>query len=101
VIVYLDDERPAPRGTKLCRWPEEVIALIKAGGVECVDLDYYLGEGREIVNPRTGMDVLTFLLGRVREGHSVPRIMIHTADPDARRRMYEVREQIERCYHGL
>jgi len=81
------------------RWPEEVIKLIKAGGVECVDLDYYLGEGRETVRPRTGLDVLTFLLEWVREGHSAPRIMIHTADPDARRQMYLLREQIERLHH--
>ena len=59
--IFLDDERATPPGWRACRWPEEVIALIKAGGVEVISLDYYLGEGREYTNPRTGMDVLVWL----------------------------------------
>jgi hypothetical protein len=81
---------------RLCRWPEEVIDLIKAGRVRSVDLDYDLGESYAgIANPRTGMDVLTFLLDWVAQGNEPPRIRVHTADQKARWRMAELREMIK------
>ncbi len=94
--IWLDDLRPCPPGHVLCRWPEEVIALIKQGNVYSIDLDHDLGEGSEYVNPRTGMDVLTWLEEWVYKGNKAPRIRIHTANPVARDRMrfaaYRIRE---------
>lgn len=91
MLLYLDDERPAPPGWRACRWPEEVIALIKTGGVEAISLDYYLGEGREYANPRTGMDVLIWLETWVgKEGNEAPRISVHSRDPENARKMGEL-----------
>jgi len=82
--LYLDDERKPHEGWTLCRWPEEVIAAIKAGGVEAISLDHDLGEGREYANPRTGMDVLTWLEQWVMaEGNESPRIYIHSMNAAA------------------
>jgi hypothetical protein len=92
--VYLDDTRPAPSGWHLCRWPEEVIELIKQGGVEAVDHDHDLGEGSEYANPRTGEDVLKFLEEWVHDGHEPPRIMIHTMNAAKRVRMIQTANAI-------
>lgn len=92
--IYLDDERPAPPGWVLCRWPEEVIALIREGDVETVDLDHDLGEGNECVKPRTGMDVLKFLEEWVESGQTPPRIMIHTMNASVRAVMARVAKSI-------
>lgn len=92
--IYLDDERPAPRGWILCRWPEEVIDLIRSGDVEAVDLDHDLGEGNEVTHPRTGMDVLKFLEEWVESGRSPPHIMIHTMNASVRMLMVRVAKSI-------
>lgn len=77
--IYLDDERKPYQNWTLCRWPEEVIAAIKAGGVEAISLDHDLGEGSETHKPRTGMDVLTWLEWWVMvEGNKSPRIYVHS-----------------------
>ncbi len=91
--IYLDDERRAPAGWLLCRWPEEVIAAIEKGGVTDVSLDWYLGEDNCAHN-RTGMDVLTWLKTKVIEpGFRLPRIVIHSGHEDMRWKMKaEIRE---------
>ena len=99
MMIYLDDERSCPRGWHSCRWPEEVIELIKTGVVEAVDLDHDLGEGQEFLNPRTGMDVLTFLEQWVEDGHVPPRIMIHTSNPPAKQRMIAASRAIRERWH--
>ena len=55
--VYLDDERPTPDGWHTCRWPEEVIELLKAGGVTHLSLDHDLGDD----NHGTGYDVVLWI----------------------------------------
>jgi hypothetical protein len=30
IRIFLDDERPAPNGWTLCRWPQDVIDLLQA-----------------------------------------------------------------------
>ncbi|PZP08852.1 MAG: hypothetical protein DI621_07230 [Pseudomonas protegens] len=42
--IYLDDERQTPQGWVRTYWPDEVIALLKAGGVEDISLDHDLGD---------------------------------------------------------
>jgi hypothetical protein len=82
--VFLDDERPTPDGWHRCYWPDEVIALLQAGGVEWVSLDHDLGDDAR----GTGYDVLTWIEEAVvLRGFKPPRIMIHTANPAARDRM--------------
>lgn len=92
--IYLDDERPAPSGWILCKWPEEVIDLIRSGDVEAVDLDHDLGEGSEFIKPRTGMDVLKFLEEWVESGRKPPRIAIHTMNASVRMLMARVAKSI-------
>ena len=94
--IFLDDTRDAPKGWKRCFWPVEVIDLLLEHRVEVISLDHDLGEiGR---NARTGMDVLTWLEKAVFENPKMhlPKILIHTANPVARNRMYAARYQINR-----
>lgn len=82
--VWLDDERPAPRGWHACTRPEEVVALIDAGVVDEVSLDHDLGE-----DVGTGYDVVTYIEERVHtdEEFMPPAIHVHTANSAARLRM--------------
>lgn len=96
--VYLDDIRIAPDGWVRAYWPEEVIALLKTGGVTEISLDHDLGDilntprgGKE----RTGYDVLLWLeRAVVTEGFDPPVIHIHTANWVAEDRMKAARDQI-------
>lgn len=89
--VWLDDERPAPEGWILCRWPEQVIDLIKTGKVEWISLDYDLGEDSGYSNPRTGYDVITWLEEQViNHGMtSIPVIFLHDQNPISKKKMAE------------
>jgi hypothetical protein len=101
--VWLDDIRQAPVGWISCRWPEEVIELIKTGEVEEISLDHdlcdpfvyeqgYMSSTKE----RTGYDVLVWLEEQVmNNGFVPPKIKIHTANPSAMKRMKIVAERIE------
>jgi len=55
--IYLDDERPIPDGWHGCRWPEEVIRLLKAGEVTHLSLDHDLGDDSH----GTGYDVVLWI----------------------------------------
>lgn len=82
--VYLDDERPAPRGWMLARWPDEVIAELIAGGVTDISLDHDLGDDVR----GTGYDVIRWIEERVATSDwDPPNIDIHTANLAARQRM--------------
>jgi len=59
--IYLDDERPTPEGWHSCSWPEEVIHLLKAGGVTHLSLDHDLGDDAH----GTGYDVVLWIEERV------------------------------------
>jgi hypothetical protein len=81
--VFLDDERAAPEGWTLVRWPEEAIALLEAGEVEELSLDHDLGD-----DVRTGYDVLIWIEEAVAvRGFTPPTITIHSANAGARPRM--------------
>jgi hypothetical protein len=81
--VFLDDERAAPEGWMLVRWPEEAIALLETGEVDALSLDHDLGD-----DARTGYVVLIWIEEAVAmRGFTPPTITIHSANAGARRRM--------------
>lgn len=82
--VWLDDERPAPKGWVSCRWPEEVIALLEQGEVRELSLDHDLGD-----DERTGYDVVLWLEERVFTDNSFvpPATKVHSANTSAAAKM--------------
>lgn len=82
--LYLDDERPAPPGWRLVRWPHEVIGLLATGEVTDLSLDHDLGDDAR----GTGYDVITWLEEQVATGDFLPpAISVHSANTAARQRM--------------
>lgn len=90
--VYLDDERPTPAGWTGCRWPAEVIELLKTGEVTHLSLDHDLGDDAR----GTGYDVLVWLEEAVHAGLAPPVITLHTANAAARLRMQQAVDSIAR-----
>ena len=89
--IYLDDTRPAPAGWLAARWPDEVIKLLKTGEVTHLSLDHDLGDD----DRGTGYDVLVWLEEQViLHAFTPPEIVIHTANPVARRRMEAVKHRL-------
>ena len=93
--VWLDDMRPAPTGWVHVRTPEEVIELLRGGGVEELSLDHDLGldvGARE----RTGYDVLLWLEREVAKGRMRPPavLRVHSGNVAAVRRMEQAVESI-------
>ena len=96
--VYLDDTREAPAGWVRAHTPEEVIELLKSGGVEGLSLDHDLGLTSD-AGERTGYDVLRWLEEAVATGawmFPLPEIRIHSANPVGRRRMEQAITSIQR-----
>lgn len=82
--VYLDDERSAPPGWHLVRWPSEVIELLERGGVAEVSLDHDLGDDAR----GTGYDVILWIEKAVALAGFVPPVLVvHSANTAARMRM--------------
>jgi hypothetical protein len=82
--IYLEDERPTPDGWHTCRWPEEVIELLKAGGVTHLSLDHDLGDDAH----GTGYDVLHWIEEQVATNNfQPPEIAVHSANVSARSKM--------------
>lgn len=91
--VYLDDERIAPEGWVQCRWPDEVIELIQAGGVTHVSLDHDLGDDER----GTGYDVVLWLEEAVATRRfRPPELKVHSANTSARIKMEAGIRSIER-----
>jgi hypothetical protein len=91
--VYLDDERVTPEGWTRVYWPQEAVALLKAGGVEEISLDHDLGDDER----GTGYDVLEWIEEAVvLNGFVPPVIRVHSANPPARVRMHAAIKAIER-----
>jgi len=91
--IYLDDHRDTPAGWTRATHPNEVISWILQGEAEVIDLDYHLGNDKKY----TGLTVLKWLqneIGERRIPSVVPRIMIHTDDPEAREIMEGIRTRI-------
>ncbi len=83
--VYLDDERPTPVGWVGCRWPHEVIDLLKTGKVVELDLDWWLDDLHH-----TGMEVIEWLENAVRNEHfrPLPMVRAHSSDREKRYEMH-------------
>ncbi|HEX7642737.1 MAG TPA: cyclic-phosphate processing receiver domain-containing protein [Burkholderiaceae bacterium] len=82
--VFLDDERETPEGWTRVYWPDEAIALLKAGQVEEVSLDHDLGDDER----GTGYDVILWIEEAVAtQGFVPPRMVVHSANSSARRKM--------------
>lgn len=93
--IYLDDERPCPKGWLLAKWPQEVIRILQEEDVECLSLDHDLGNDAQ----DTGYDVLLWIEEAVMTRHYVPpQIIIHTSNPSARSKMEAARQQILKFY---
>lgn len=95
--VFLDDERATPDGWIRTFWPEEVIALLEAGGVTDVSLDHDLGDDKH----GTGYHVVLWIEEAVAlHGFVPPRISIHSANTSARLKMEAGIRSIERLAAG-
>jgi len=82
--IFLDDERPTPAGWVRAFWPDEVIALLQAGGVSEVSLDHDLGDDER----GTGYDVILWIEEAVAlHGFEPPILMVHSANASARLEM--------------
>ncbi len=91
--VFLDDERPAPAGWHLVRWPDEAIALLQSGEVTHLSLDHDLGDDER----GTGYDVVVWLEEAVAlRGFKPPEVRVHSANSSARQRMEAGIRSIER-----
>lgn len=93
--VFLDDKRETPEGWVRCYWPNEVIDLLKQGGVTHLSLDHDLGnDGRG-----TGYHVLTWLEKTIATNpdFDAPRyITIHSSNPTGKERMIAAIRSINR-----
>lgn len=82
--VFLDDERPAPEGWSLVRWPEQVIALLQTGQVDAISLDHDLGDDEH----GTGYTVVLWIEEAVAtRAFKPPQITVHSANVSARAKM--------------
>ncbi|HMA92815.1 MAG TPA: cyclic-phosphate processing receiver domain-containing protein [Polyangiaceae bacterium] len=82
--VFLDDQRPAPKGWILARSADEAIDWLRRGEVTELSLDYDLGDPHF----GTGLVVLDWLETALSEGRlRLPRLVAHSGSPLGRRRL--------------
>lgn len=92
VRLWLDDVRPAPEGWVRTRTVQETIERIERGDVAEVSLDHDL----ELTDPyRKGADVADWIRLRAAQGHPVPVVHVHTANPIGGARMAATRQASE------
>ncbi|WP_409298689.1 cyclic-phosphate processing receiver domain-containing protein [Pseudomonas sp. KCJK8993] len=95
--IYLDDKRQTPEGWVRAYWPNEVIALLKAGGVSEISLDHDLGDDER----GTGYDVILWIEEAVAlQGFHPPRIQVHSANASAVEKMQAGVRSIQRLAAG-
>lgn len=85
INVYLDDLRPRPKGFKLARTVKQCLRLIKRNKVNILSLDYDLGFGSP-----SGFEVVAYM---IRTRRFPKKIILHTANPFGRIRMYSALKQ--------
>lgn len=91
--IYLDDERPTPKGWSRCYWPDEVIVLLQTESVEIISLDHDLGDD----NRGTGYDVILWIEKQVfNNNYQPPIIQVHSANSSARQKMMNGINSIQR-----
>jgi len=82
--LFLDDKRKCPPGYTLCRWPEDVIQLLKTEKVSEVSLDHDLGDDVH----GTGNDVILWIEEQVATSDFIPPIIkVHSDNPPGVRKM--------------
>lgn len=82
--VFLDDERPTPKGWKRVYWPDEAIELLKTGEVTHISLDHDLGDDER----GTGYDVVLWIEKAVAlDNFTPPKMTVHSANSSARVKM--------------
>lgn len=80
--LWLNDERPAPKGWIRAHTAEEAIQILRTGYVAEASIDHDLGKDK------TGYDVLCWIEERVsRPGFEPPILHVHSANPPGRARM--------------
>lgn len=94
IKLWLDDERPAPRGWYHCKDPEYAIQLLKTRSVEEISLDHDLG-----LNVLSGYDVAK----AIEEGAfrcQIPPIKwsAHSANPVGRKRIEEAMRNADKFW---
>ena len=91
--IYLDDERHAPEGWQIARWPEDAIRWLETGQVTHISLDHDLGDDER----GTGYDVILWIEEAVvTRSFDPPEISVHTSNSSARRKMELGVESIRR-----
>lgn len=80
--VWLDDERPAPEGWVWVKDTDLLKKMLVNGGIAQVSLDHDLGTGMP-----DGSNLINWM---EEQGIWPPLVIIHTANPVAGRRMYQV-----------
>ena len=97
ISVYLDDERPTPKGWVRVHWPDEAIALLETGQVQEISLDHDLGNDQR----GTGYDVILWIEEAVAmRSFKSPKIMVHSANASARQKMLAGILAIDRLIMG-
>ena len=82
--VYLDDERPTPKGWKRTFTVAETISLLETGNVTELSLDHDLGND----DLGTGYDVILWIEEAVYlQNFTPPKIYVHSANSSARQKM--------------
>ena len=95
--LWLDDMRPCPKGWAWAKTAPQAIALLARGEVTVVSFDHDLGNDME----GTGYDVLCWMEEAIECEQwygPLPEILIHSANPVGRARMYAVKDVIERMW---
>lgn len=85
INVFLDDLRPCPANFRLARTVNECIRLLKGNKVKILSLDYDLGIGQP-----NGMDLVQYMVAHRLYAEN---IVIHSANPFGRLRMYSLLNQ--------
>lgn len=96
--LWFDDMRPAPEGWRWIKSGEVLVCYIYyyQGEIEELSMDHDLGKHYD------GHDVISFLEEEVETGHlrQMPKIKVHSANPEGRRRMEAAVRNIERMLSG-
>jgi hypothetical protein len=96
--VYLDDERNTPDGWFRVYEPHQAIGILESGNVTHISLDHDLGDDEGI---GTGYDVILWIEEQVALSNFVPpRILVHSANPSAQKKMKLGVEQIRKLYEA-
>lgn len=91
MMVWLDDERPAPKGWVWVKTAAGANHLLNNEIVTHVSLDHDLGNDKA----GTGYDVLEKIESLVYHGKmNIPLIYIHTANPSAAQKMRQAVQKI-------